>query len=1575
MKSEKSKNIYLENILENSPISIIAVDASGKVILWNKAAEKIFGWKQSEIIGKQNPIIPKDRKKEFEELLTKSLKGGNVIDFHTIRKCKNGADIHVSISVSAWKDEEGNVIGGIAQMIDITDRVSAEKSLLESQERYKNLFYCIRDAILVADTERNIISCNPAFTEIFGYSSEEIIGKKTLTIYENEEQFLELGKALKEHYGKEPFLYTVNYKRKNGSVFPGETGVFYLRDFKSNVTGFIGLIRDISDRIEAETALKQSEKKYREFFEKDLSGDFLSTIDGKLIDCNPAFLRIIGYQSLEDINENHLLSIYINDKDRDNLIELVKESKEVDNYELSLVRKDGSEIYVIENVVGVFDDKGNLTHLRGYIFDITDRKIAEERFQHVHSLLYAIRNVNQLIVTEKNIDVLMHRACEILMESRGYSAIWIGLTNDLKSYNKLFSYGIGDEFNEFSEKLSAGNIPGCLTGLSLEQPFIKSETVEDYCPGCIMLPRRKGNGIIASLIKHLDNIYGVLYIISENIDIFTEEEKSLITEVSGDLGLAIFIKEESQKREEAETRLQTAMDTIPDVLSIVGKDGGIKYLNKTGQKIIKAKLNDLTGKKAKDIVPEPIRNVILPLQKKVFETKAHQKTEAIIELGDETRWFILEYFPLFDNNGDVKEIFGTARDITESKTYEQKFIQLAEGVASKVGEEFFDVLVENLSKTLSADIVLIGKINNDNNNKIDTISVFQFGKHGENFTYDLTGAPCENVVNKKLCSYEKDVTKIFPSDQILIDLEIEGYIGTPLWDSKGNAIGILVCLFKAPIENVKIKESIIHVFGLRAAAEIERLEHLSEILKQKKELEESEQRYRTLADNGQALIWTAGLDKKCNYFNQVWLDFTGRTLEQELGDGWAEGVHPDDLERCFNTYVTAFDNRKPFSMVYRLRRYDGQYRWIQDDGTPRFDRDGNFIGYIGHCLDVTDRKNAEEALRESENKFRSYVENAFDGIYVMKEKHYEYVNKRFCELTGYTEKELTSNSFDYKLLLTEKSKSIVEERYKSRKQDKSIPQTYETKIKSKDGSIKQVEISTIILDKQGDLKIVGFMHDITEQKQVVKKIKESEERFRSITQSATDAIVTADSNGNIVGWNSAAEKIFGYSEGEALTKSLSIIIPPKYWEKHLEGMQRVISGGEHRVIGKTIELEGLHKNGKIFPIELSLSEWESSGNKFYTGIMRDISERKRNEEEIKKLSTGVEQSSSSIVITDVKGNIEYINKKFTEITGYTSEEALGKNPRILKSGKNDPNIYKELWVTIKSGKEWHGELLNKKKSGELFWESESISPIVNSHGKITHFIAIKDDITEHKKLVEELREAQIKSEAAGKMKSEFLAQMSHEIRSPLNAVLSFTSIIKEETAAIKSEELEISFNAIDSASKRIIRTIDLILNMTDLQIGTYSSSTRKINLAELLKHLIKDYESVANSKKIELIFDSTLETAEIETDDYAVNQIFVNLIDNAIKYTHKGFVKIRLHSQENEKYTVEVEDSGIGISEEYLPDLFTAFTQEDHGYSRKFEGNGLGLALVKKYCEIIDANISVKSKKDVGTTFTVSLPK
>lgn len=848
---------FFESVIESSPISIIAINKKGKISLWNKAAVKTFGWEKDEIIGRSNPLIPDDHLTEYKDKFGKVIQGAELIDFRTKRKHKDGCLIDVSISTSVWRDHEGNIIGGIAQIIDIAERLLNQKRIEESETRYRGLFNSIRDAILVTDTDRNIINCNPAFTEMFGYYLNDLKGKKTITIYENEEQFLEFGKALKEHFGEDRFLCTVNFKRKDGSVFPGEIGVFYLKDTEGNIKGFIGLIRDVSSKIKAESdlkeseekfknifeenfapmmllepdsrnivdvnsaavkyygwsreeflkmkideintlpsdeiieemgnaknlnrthfefrhrradgsardvevfgskikiknkdylhsivhditerklaeealreskenlsitlhsigdgvistdvegkvvlmnpvaeklcgwkfenargkllaevfkiinaetrktvknpvslvmetgeriglanhtvliskdgkeyqvadsaapikdsqgkisgvvlvftdvtedyiireALKESEEKYREFFMGDLTGDFLSTVDGKMIECNPAFLKIMGYDSLEDVNRGSLFMFYKNKNDRNKLVKLIEENKEVSNYELSLIKKDGEEIFVIENVVGIFDEKGELTHLRGYIFDITDGKIAEEKNKQAHSLLYSIRNINQLIVTEKDMDVLCQRSCELLMESRGYCTVWIGLTKDNGGYDKFYSVNAGNEFEEFAAQAKIDGQPKCLSKLSPENPIIRNDDVEDYCTNCIMLQRRSGYGIVALLIRHLSNTYGVLYIIMENIYLHSEEEESLLLEVADDLGLAIYLQKESLKRTEAEARFKSITQSANDAIVSVDDKGIIIGWNSGAEKIFGYRESETINMPLKIIIP------------------------------------------------------------------------------------------------------------------------------------------------------------------------------------------------------------------------------------------------------------------------------------------------------------------------------------------------------------------------------------------------------------------------------------------------------------------------------------------------------------------------------------------------------------------------------------------------------------------------------------------------------------------------------------------------------------------------------------------------------------------------------------------------------------------------------------------------------------------------------------------------------------------------------------------------------------------------------------------------------------
>ncbi len=189
------------------------------------------------------------------------------------------------------------------------------------------------------------------------------------------------------------------------------------------------------------------------------------------------------------------------------------------------------------------------------------------------------------------------------------------------------------------------------------------------------------------------------------------------------------------------------------------------------------------------------------------------------------------------------------------------------------------------------------------------------------------------------------------------------------------------------------------------------------------ELRESRQNFENLVNSGMAMIWTSGTDKLCNYFNRVWLEFTGRTLEQEMGNGWVEGVHPDDLRRCLDIYVEAFDRQEKFSMEYRLRRYDGQYRWIVDEGCPRRDSRGEFLGYIGHCLDITDHKQAAEALQESEARFKALHNASFGGICIHDKGIILDCNQGLSEMTGYSAIELIG--MDGLLLISEKSRDMV----------------------------------------------------------------------------------------------------------------------------------------------------------------------------------------------------------------------------------------------------------------------------------------------------------------------------------------------------------------------------------------------------------------------------------------------------------------------------------------------------------------------------------------------------------------------
>ena len=502
---------------------------------------------------------------------------------------------------------------------------------------------------------------------------------------------------------------------------------------------------------------------------------------------------------------------------------------------------------------------------------------------------------------------------------------------------------------------------------------------------------------------------------------------------------------------------------------------------------------------------------------------------------------------------------------------------------------------------------------------------------------------------------------------------------------------------------------------------------------------------------------------------------------------------------------------------------------------------------------------------------------------------------------------------------------------------------------------------------------IALYKDLTQ-----KLLREKDKWLSTILKSIGDAVIATDQDGKIRFINKVAEDLTGYSEEEALGSELSKIfnIRSEITKKVADNpFQKVMQHGE--IVGLANHTELISKEGSVYPIADSGSPIRDNyGNIVGVVIVfQDLSYYKKTEEQIKLQTSALNSAYNGVVITDEAGKIIWNNDAMERLTGYTADELLYSDIKILRSESQNQQIYKTIWETIAKGEVWKGELINRKKSGEDYFEEMTITPLKDEQENIVNYIAIKDDITERKRKEVELKKAKEDAERSDKLKSEFLAQMSHEIRTPINIISNFMQIYEDELQNKLSPELKNSISAVKTESHRIISTIDSIINMAQLKAGTFNRKLQELNLYEdVIKQSTEQWKFLADEKQIELIISGELENIWILGDIYSLNQTINHIVDNAIKYTDNGEVRLDCKSEE-ENVIVTISDTGCGISEDYLPSIFDPFTQELQGYNRKYEGNGLGMALVKQYCNLNNASITISSEKSVGTTVKVSIPK
>ena len=419
---------------------------------------------------------------------------------------------------------------------------------------------------------------------------------------------------------------------------------------------------------------------------------------------------------------------------------------------------------------------------------------------------------------------------------------------------------------------------------------------------------------------------------------------------------------------------------------------------------------------------------------------------------------------------------------------------------------------------------------------------------------------------------------------------------------------------------------------------------------------------------------------------------------------------------------------------------------------------------------------------------------------------------------------------------------------------------------------------------------------------------------------------------------------------------------------------------------------GLLFRGKLSGKAINPASLQEDGMEGMGGD-QDISQQKRERDELRKFALAVEQSPVSIVMTDLDGRIEYVNPAFTRVTGYTREEAIGQNPRILQSGETEAATYLDMWAHLTRGRQWQGILKNRRKSGELIWEEITIGPLVDAGGKTTHYIAVKDDVTRRREaelvlqdyqhnleqMVEqrtrELQAALDSAKLAERSKDEFLANMSHEIRTPLNAIIGMAGLALRSVADPRQKNY---FEKIHDSGEHLLGIINDILDLSRIVAGRMPLESEVFSLEGQICRMFNVIETRVREKGLQLKLDIATDVPTyVVGDALRLNQVLMNLLGNALKFTVSGAIRlaVRKLTVDEESWLLEfsVSDTGIGMTREEIDRLFKPFSQADASITRKYGGTGLGLAISVNLVEMMGGTIAVDSTKGQGSTFRFTL--
>ncbi|MDM8565301.1 PAS domain S-box protein [Candidatus Halobeggiatoa sp. HSG11] len=1501
---------------------------------------------------------------------------------------------------------------------DTTERKQAEQAVHESEENLHTFFNTINDLLFVLDIEGNITKINDTVVNRLGYSEDELIGQNVLIVHPKEKWQLVTQKVQNMLAGKEKYC-PIPLITKDGKYLPVETHV--QRGKWSGKDVLFGVCKDIS-------AIKISEEKFAAAFQMSPSLMAINTLeDGRFLDVNNSFFKILGYKKEEVIGKTSVELGFITKEYRNKLKQRIKTEGFIYDLEMSVRSKKGHLRYGLFSIE--FIELQDQKCLLSVMSDITERKQAEFALQKSEEKYRRlVENISdEFFFYSHNADGVFTFVSNSVQDVLGYTP-----EEFIAHYTE---YLADNPINEAVERYSEQSIQG------IAQP---SYRVEICCKD--------------ERIKTL-----------EVFEVPVFDEQGNVTSVEG-------IAHDITARKQAEEALKESKMFLEKAQELTNI-GHWSLIPATGIVTGSNELFRIFGLSSEDAVLNSFLEVVHPDNREMVATAIQRGAKygeswdiehRLICSDGKKKWVHAIGEVITNESGDVVKLIGTVQDITERKQAEEasrrfraaldnsadaifiidwqtmKFVDMnkmacesvdyshdellsmepqnidphftkAQIVAKfdeiihsqhqgiletvhqrKDGTEFpveillqslkFDdgylliASVRNITKRKKMENILkeseikyrdLVETSNDLIWKFDVNGIFTF----LNATWESQlGYTPEEMLGKLFTDFQppeqaaKDIVKV--KEILTTGIELVNY-DSIVFSKYGQALNLLV--------NARVQRDLAgNICGVQGTAS-----DITERKRAEESLKTSEQRWQFALEGSQDGIWDWNVVTNKVYFSSMWkkmLGFADDEINNDLKE-WEKLIHPDDKEQAYidvNNHLAG--KTEYYHNEQRLLCKNGIYKWILDRGKViEFTKEGKPLRFVGTHSDISDRKRMEETLQASEERFRSLVESTSDWIWEIDEQgNFTYVSPRIKDILGYTPDEIIGKMTGFDLMPLEEAQKFQVEYASYILTAMSFEHMINVNLHKNGKQVIMESSGRPFFDESG--KLMGYRgidRDITERKQAEQALQESHKRFTIVTNSLDAFIYVSDIE--------TYELLFVNQYGTDICGS--DVVGKICWQVLQTGQTGPCSFCTNN---KLLNKEGEPNNAYAWEFQNTVNnEWYlcrdqaiqwPDGRLVRMEIATNITDRKQVEivleKSEKRFRALFEKFPVAYQSLDENGCFIDVNPEMEQLLGYNADEMLGK-PFGDFWDQETSTMFPNAFCQFKECGIANNELHLLKKNGE------KVTIIINgrvqydSKGKFIRSHCTLHDITERKRMEAQLIVAKESADTANRAKSEFLANMSHEIRTPMNAVIGFSDILASQITDKKHKNY---LDSIQTGGKALLTLINDILDLSKIEAGRLEIQYEPVNPQQIFTELQQIFSLKIAEKNLELIMeiDEDLPLA-LFLDETRLRQMLLNLIGNAIKFTDSGYIKLCA----SKKYTEDdhskvdlvmaVEDSGIGVPAGQQALIFESFRQQEGQSTRKYGGTGLGLAITKRLVEMMNGHIFVESNPGKGSRFEIAL--